>query len=78
MGHRECGTVSGSLKNCPGCGNEMREIGAVGVWQTCCGRVAYGLCATCAATMQNGTDEARAALASAVELSLAADEGSPQ
>lgn len=70
--------MSATPKNCPGCGEPLKEIAAVGVWQTCCGSIAYGLCATCTATMQNGTNEARAALAQAVELSLAADEGSPQ
>lgn len=70
--------MSWTTKNCPGCGGSLKEVAAIGVWQTCCTRIVYGLCVTCAATMQNGATEERATLASAVELSLAVDDGNPQ
>ena len=66
------------VSTCPGCGSELNEVAAIGVLQTACGRIGYGLCRECGAIMQHGTDAARRELALRVELSLAADEDAPQ
>lgn len=67
-------TEEAPVKACPGCGHELHAVALVGYLQTCCARIGYALCVTCAATMQHGTDAGRTQLARIIELSLIADE----
>ena len=68
-----------ATKNCPGCGHELRAVGAVAFMKSlCCGGLSYAICPSCARTMATANQKDRAALIQKIELSLAADEESPQ
>lgn len=64
---------------CPGCGDALAEVGALGMFTTrCCGSLPYALCTRCAAVMARGDEKQRADLMANIELGLAVDEGNPQ
>jgi hypothetical protein len=67
------------MKACPGCGDPLHQVGAMAFMKSrCCGGLAYAICPSCAQAMATANQKDRTALIQKIELSLAADEGSPQ
>lgn len=65
--------------NCPGCGEALGEVGALGMFtMRCCGSLSYILCTACAAVMARGNEKQRTDLMANIELGLAVDKGNPQ
>jgi hypothetical protein len=68
-----------TTKPCPGCAEPMHAVGAVAFMKSrCCGGLSYAICPSCARTMATANQKDRTALIQKIELSLAADEESPQ
>jgi len=68
-----------SGESCPGCGDELREVGAMALMQVaCCDAVSYALCPTCADAMRRGGQRERTELLARIELNLATEGSTAQ
>ena len=64
--------MSAPMKPCPGCGEPLREVGAIARAQGgCCGGTMYELCTACAIRMRTGNEAERREMRARIELALA-------